>query len=104
MGFEDTRMEEMVDEVPLGIINGTLAYENTTFPDVDLSMDANIVGYYDNLSSLECILNNYTYLNVTCEPGFDLSLPLLGNLDFFCDNFKINLSLLHTSNNFTFIT
>lgn len=82
MGFEEARMEEMIDEVPLGVINGTLAYENTTFPDVDLSMDANIVGYYDNLSSLQCMLNNYTYLNVTCEPGFDLSLPLLGNFQF----------------------
>jgi hypothetical protein len=79
MGFEETRME-MEDEASLGIINATMMYENMTFPDVDMSMDANIVAYYDNMSSLQCNYNNYTYLNVTCEPGFDLSLPLLGNL------------------------
>jgi hypothetical protein len=78
MGFEETRME-VEDEGPLGVINATTIYENTTFPDVDLSMDPNVVGYYDNLSSLQCNWNNYTYLNITCEPGFELSLPLLGN-------------------------
>lgn len=54
--------------------------DNSSLSDVDFTLDGTIDGAYDNFSYLYCTVNNFTYLNITCEPTFDFSLPLLGKL------------------------
>jgi hypothetical protein len=53
-------------------------FDNSSLSDIDLSLNGAVDGVFDNLSYLVCPINNFTYLNVTCEPTFELSLPLLG--------------------------
>ena len=55
--------------------------DNISVTDVDLTMDGSVVGAYDNFSNyLYCAVNNFTYINVTCEATFEYSLVLLGKL------------------------
>lgn len=52
--------------------------DNNSVTDVDLTMDGSVVGAFDNFSYLYCAVNNFTYINVTCEATFEYSLVLLG--------------------------
>lgn len=54
--------------------------DNISVTDIDLTMDGSVVGAYDNFSYLYCAVNNFTYINVTCEATFEYSLVLLGKL------------------------
>lgn len=53
-----------------------LMFDNNSLS-IDFTLDGTIDDF-GNLSYLECKDNNLSYLNITCEPTFDFSLPLLG--------------------------
>lgn len=75
---------ELEDETFLFNQTGpVLMFDNSSLNGIDLTLDGTVDGY-DNFS-YGCIINNFTYLNVTCEPTFELSLPLLGELYFYKD-------------------
>lgn len=63
-----------------------LMFDNASLSDIDVWLDGTVEG---NLSYLVCPMNNFTYLNVTCEPTFELSLPLLGEYFYIKIYFKL---------------
>lgn len=66
-----------VEEERFELRNETrLMFDNSSLS-IDFSLDGTIDDF-GNLSYLECKYNNLSYLNITCEPTFDFSLPLLG--------------------------